>query len=523
MLRHRKAKHAMPWLMGMAACMAAVVSWPAIGHSQGTDAVRMVQAGAEDGATLSPDGRLVAFIDWTTGDIAVRDVSSGTAVRITDRGLFAGSPGFPEPSLVFSPNGNRIVYPFGNSEAGAPFRYELRVAGLDSAGQQVLAVYPPDVEVVAPLDWRAGTGILVATVAADGSGELSIMQPDGRHTRVVEHRPGGSGVIRQALFTPDGAAVVYLANGGVRLVPSDGGVSHALGIEAEALLAWTADGDRRLLFHGTRGDVTGIWAIPYTAGRAAGEPALVRETAAGVLPGGPTGVGVAFLEPAAWPELFVVSLDLEAGRVTREPERISLPEGLVPGNPAWSRDGARLAFTLREANRSVHRIMVADGLRGPVREIARVDLRVMGLDWSRDGRYIVVGGRADTRQLAWVGRIDVVSGVVERLVTAPVNAVAAGAGEEVVYVQAAPAGERTVRVSVLPGTGTVPRVLDTYAAAELPRSMSVSPDGEWLALVKAVDGGRASVLLLLPTSGGEARTLLRLERPDALELNAGSL
>lgn len=501
----------------------AVVAAAAISHAQGPSrAVRTVWTAAENGATISRDGKLVAFIDWTSGDIAARDVASGTAARLTDKGIFAGSVGFPEPNLVFSPDGDRIVYPFGNPQAGEPFRYELRLAGIDSAVQQVLAVYPPEVEFVAPLDWRAETGILFTTVAADGSSELLVMQPDERKVRVVEHRPAGSGIVHRAFFTPDRQAVVYLANGRVQQVSSKGGVARALGIDAETLLGWSTDG-RKLLFHGTRGKVVGNWAIPFTDGRLIGEPTLEQATAAGVLAAGQSDEGVAYLEPAAVPRLFVVTLDLEGGRVLRAPEAISLPVDSVPGNPSWSRDGARLAFTLRAQNRTMHRIMISKGLRGPLREIARVDLRVMGLDWSADGRFLVVGGRADTRPLAWVGRIDVTSGVVERLVAAPVNAVAAGANEEVAYVRAAPAGERTVRVTVLPHPGAAPRVLSTYVAAELPRSMSVSPDGKWMALVKSVDGGRASALLLLPVAGGEPRTLLRLERPDALELNMGSL
>lgn len=501
--------------------LVAVVGSAAIAYAQEAVAVRTLWSAAEDGATLSPDGKRVAFIDWMTGDIAVRDLSSGIAGRLTDKGLFAGSVGFPEPYLVFSPSGDRIVYPFGNPQAAEPFRYELRLAGLDSTVQQVLAAYPPEVEFVAPLDWRADTGILLTAVAADARSELLIMHPDDRQVRLVEQRPAGSGIIRQAFFTRDGKAVVYLANGRVRLISSEGGVSHSLGIDAEALLGWSGDG-RKLLFHGMRGDVIGNWAIPFTGDRVTGEPTLERATAAGVLPAGRSDEGVAFLEPAVWPGMFVVTLDLEMARVTCAPEELPLPGESVPGNPSWSRDGARLAFTLRTENRSMHRIMVAEGLRGPVREVARVDLRVMGLDWSADGRYIILGGRADTRQLAWVGRIDTASGVVEPLVAAPVNAVAAGAGEEVAYVSAAPAGERTVRVSAV-SPGTTPRVLDTYVASELPRSMSVSPDGKHMALVKAMDGGRASALLLLPMAGGQPRILMRLERPDALEVNMGSL
>jgi Tol biopolymer transport system component len=485
-------------------------------------AVRKIWSAAEDGATISPDGKLIAFIDWTTSDIAVRDVAIGTTTRLTDKGVLAESVGFPEPYLVFSPDGDHIVFPFGNPEAGEPFRYELRLVGIGNPVQRVLAVYPPDVEFVAPLDWDADIGILFTTVAADGSSELLVMRPDEGNSRVLEQRPVGAGLIRRAFFTRDRQAVVYLANGTIQLVSSIGGTARALGIDAEALLGWSADG-RTLLFHGTRGNVVGNWAIAVSDARLIGEPTLEQPTAVGVLAAGQSVEGVAYLEPAAAPELFRVTLDIASGQVLRGPGAITLPVSGVPGNPSWSRDGARLAFTLRAPNRTMHRIMVSEGLRGSLREVARVDLRVMGLDWSADGRFLVVGGRADTRQLAWVGRIDVNSGAVERLATAPVNAVAAGANEEVAYIHAAPAGERTVRVTVLPEPGAAPRVIGTYIASELPRSMSVSPHGKWMALTKPIDQGRASVLLLLPVAGGESRTLLRLQRPDALELNVGGL
>jgi hypothetical protein len=37
------------------------------------------------------------------------------------------------------------------------------------------------------------------------------------------------------------------------------------------------------------------------------------------------------------------------------------------------------------SNRNENRIVIADGARGELREIARTDLRVTGLDWSADG------------------------------------------------------------------------------------------------------------------------------------------
>jgi hypothetical protein len=485
-------------------------------------AITTLWSAAGDGATVSPDGNLVAFIDWNSGDVAVRDVVTGATTRLTDTGMFAESVGFPEPYLVFSPNGDRVVFSFGNTKDGEPFRYELRLAGIDVPVQEVLAVYPPEVELVAPLDWVAGFGILFTTVAADGSSDLLFMDPGSREVRVVEERPAGSGIINRALFTPDRRGVVYLADGTIQQVSMNGGTAQALGIDAEALLGWSIDG-QHLLFHGTRGGVVGNWAVVVHDDRSIGDPVLEQITATGVLAAGQSVDGIAYLEPVAVPGLFVVTLDVTSGQVVHGPAAIEIPIAGVPGNPSWSRDGTRLAITLRTPNHTTHRVMVVEGLGGPLREVARVDMRVMGLDWSADGRFLIIGGRAETRPSSWVGRIDVSTGMIERLAQVPVNAVAAGAESEVAYVRAAPAGERTVRVKLLPEPGVTPRVLTTYIAAELPRSMSVSPDGKWVALVKAVDEGRASVLQLLPAAGGPERTLLRLERPDALELNVGGL
>jgi hypothetical protein len=78
-------------------------------------------------------------------------------------------------------------------------------------------------------------------------------------------------------------------------------------------------------------------------------------------------------------------------------------------------------------------------------------------------------------------------------------------------------------VVLLPHIGAHPRALATFPVAEVPRSLSVSPDGAWVAVLKPVDERNASVLQLLPVRGGDPQTLLRLERPDVLEWNVGSI
>lgn len=206
------------------------------------------------------------------------------------------------------------------------------------------------------------------------------------------------------------------------------------------------------------------------------------------------------------------------------PEGILTMPGTIPGHPAWSRDGSRLAFAVGVANRAENRIFVAEGLGGGAREIANLNLRVTGLDWSADGKFIIVGGRAWTRDASWVGRINASTGDIEKLVTgAPATAVAAGAGHDVVFTRSALADSRNVHVMHVRGAGSTPRVLATYTVNDVPRSISVSPDGKWVAVLKSIPETRASALMLLPTAGGEPRTVLQLQRPDAVELNQGSV
>lgn len=481
--------------------------------------VRTVWPAAQDGAMISPDGKLVAFVDWNVGQVAVRDIATAAERQLPDTGAI----GFPEPYFVFSPNSDSLVFPFGNNRDAAPFRYELRKIHIGSGRHDVLAAFPPDVALVAPLSWHAGAGLVFNKVAADGSSELLILNPADNTIRVLQRRRAGAGLVWQAVFTRDGGGLVVLANDALSWIDVAGGTSRPLDVGAQVLLGWEA-GERALLFHGARGNLTGNWSVAISNGQAVGGAVLVQRTTAGLRWAGRTADGVYYLEPVQTPRLFHAALDLAADRVDSAPESILRALDGIPGNPAWSRDGARLAFTLAPANRNANGIFVADGIRGVPREIARVDMRVTGLDWSADGKFLVAGGRATTRDIAWIGRIDVATGAIEKLATGvPAAAVAAGAGDQVVFSRAALAGTRNVHVMHLRGAGAIPRVLATYTIDDLPRSLSISPDGQWVAILKSIPGRQASALLLLPISGGEPRTVLQVERPDGLELNQGRM
>src|SRR5262245_8123239 len=72
--------------------------------------MRRVWADAPDNSgNPSADGRLLSFVDWETGDVAVRDLLSGHSRRLTHKPSWNRSPEYAEWPKV-SPDGKKVVY-----------------------------------------------------------------------------------------------------------------------------------------------------------------------------------------------------------------------------------------------------------------------------------------------------------------------------------------------------------------------------------------------------------------------------
>ncbi len=108
--------------------------------------------------SVSPDGGLLFYVDWTTGDLAVRDLRIGTSRRLTDKGSWSESGAFSRPSIV-SPNGEQVAYGWSNPDGFS----DLRVIGLRSSVPRI--VYRDEgVAYIAPQDWSPdGKRVLFAS------------------------------------------------------------------------------------------------------------------------------------------------------------------------------------------------------------------------------------------------------------------------------------------------------------------------------------------------------------------------
>ncbi len=75
--------------------------------------------------SISPDGGFLSFVDWSTGDLALRDLTNDTSRRLTNKGSWAQSGEFAE-RVVYSRDGRYLAYSwYGGSEGSG---YEIRAS-----------------------------------------------------------------------------------------------------------------------------------------------------------------------------------------------------------------------------------------------------------------------------------------------------------------------------------------------------------------------------------------------------------
>jgi Tol biopolymer transport system component len=469
----------------------------------------------------SPDGRYLSFVDWETGDLALRDLQTGTNRRLTNKGPWEKSEEFAEFSR-WSPDGKLIAYDWydGNSSGSVDLHVITPRGGkprvlVDNSDGEWMQTYdwsPDSKRVLVFLEKKDGTLQIVLVSAADGTTEV---------IKTFERPPRLPGRFPQAMcFSRDGRYIVYdrpqeegSPQHDIFLLSIEG--NHETSVVThpadDRLLGWPPDSGG-ILFASDRTGSLDIWFLPVSDGRPQGEPDIVKGGVEKIVPMGFTRTGAfCYAQGQLMLDVYVAKIDPKSIRILAPAEKaIQRYEG-ANSWPDYSPDGKSLAYVSTrirsyQSALSPNILCIRSLETGKEQEFSTKFRRLAGTRWSPDGRLLYLA--AWDNQGMGIYRVDAQNGEFSPIVrTEPPASLhrheISPDGKVLIYGWREKINEPYRIMSRNLATGEEKQLLSGDK-----NMFSISPDGRWLALINL---DKEKVLRIMPLGGGEPRELLRFE------------
>lgn len=487
----------------------------------------------------SPDGRFVTEIDWTTGDLAVRDLTTGVLHRLTDKGPWDESSDYAEVAR-FTADGSRILYGWFNDATG---RYEMRIldfavddAGVPYGSGSRVVHNGSGLQVFYLHDWLSEDEILTGVFRPDNTTGLAFLSIATGALRVLKSFDWSDA---GAALSPDGRFVAYDQPPGtdrldrdIHVLSVDGSMDVPLitGPGKDIVLGWVPS-DGSLLFYSEQSGSPSLWRMPMSGGTPSGEPVLIRDGVRNLDPLGFAGNAFYFGVEVEAPIFRTATIDFATNQLVTGLQTFDAPWGGTNVRAlAWSPDGEYVAHDVYTTGRADTWIQVRSADGTPVRDW-NLELRLQRylLSWlpegnlilsARDGRGRLGFFRLDlnTGELEMVRRLDE-NNVTGRLfaispdghhlyfnrVTDP-DAALAERAIEIVERELATGSERTVhRVGY--------HNVDFSAGHSSP--IAPAPDGRALAFL--IPRGGDQDVRMVPVTGGTEETLYTVRAPATIQ------
>ena len=477
------------------------------------------------------DGRFLSTTDWSTGDVAVRDLSTGAISQVGLKKDGWASDAYAETSIM-SADGRRIALSWSDDEA----RYSIRVVDVDGRNMRVVyedsAYYYMEVNGFSP----DGRHVIVELDRTNGLLDYGWLDLDGGGIRFFYKNVPW--VLGDVLFSPDGRYAAY--NGSEEhptAGPRDVRILEIATGRTWPLLTWPSDESpngwapdgRGIVLTSDRRGTPGFWLQPVRDGRADGEARLLKPDAWNA-----SGVGVTrdgdllYTVRTGAVYLYQATIDTAAGVVVGEPVRMDDRDvRRVLSVLGVSRNGEWLVHNVADRNKGQWGqpvLTFRSLLTGETRRVKTTLDRIYGRQhWSPDGTRVLTRGE-DVNHRAGIFVVDVTTGEARTVVlrdtttrswAVPLNLGWTANGKEVIYRRYDPDSTvRTVAADVMTGAT---RVLASRTRAR-PQDVvgELSPDGRLVAQVVPTEDRQGTALRVTDLAGSSARELLRVRMPDQL-------
>ncbi len=464
--------------------------------------------------TPSPDGRFLPYSDLT-GNVALYEFATGVSRTLTSGGD-GGDVNFATESIVSS-DSSRVATSWADSSCDC---WQLRIVDVEATTVRVL-YGERGVPEILPLQWSADDSQILGTRKAS-SGEIDVvlvstLDGDVRTIRTLAYR----GMVT---LSPDGRFIAYDraedsddTDRGIFLAATDGDreIPIVTGATYDTHPLWTPDGSG-LVFASHRTGGPGLWLQPIEGGKADGPPRLLDKDMGPFAPHTLTRRGSLFYDHrTGLMDVYTAPIDPATGDVIGEPTNAA--NRFLGSNiyADWSPDGDSLVFaswrTLFGPGRN---ILVFHSMRtGQEREF-ELDVGVgHGVRWSPDGRFVAVGG-PDRKGVRALRLIDPESGRIVSEANAAYGSLAWDADARHAYIR-----HDTWQISRIDVSTAERELVYQPPKKSIPGAIALSPDGRWLAHTIAMQTTKSAQLIVIPTEGGDPRTLVDLPgAPVALGL-----
>ncbi|MCK5764571.1 MAG: PD40 domain-containing protein [Bacteroidales bacterium] len=359
--------------------------------------IKQVWAGSDvdNYGSVSLDGKYLSFVDWDTGDLAIRNLITGENQRVTHEATLEYPQQFAESNKI-SPDGKQIAYYWYNEKGTT----DLRVINLSNKSQLTLDNTKGEMY---PCLWFA-------------NGEKIIVQRSGEKVNVpwqlssINVNTGKSQVLKEfknSFFTnvslsPDEKYLAYgfpnvknKGNSDINLLSIDGKneiplIKHPAN---DRLLGWLP-GKKEVLFISDRSGTWDLWAVPVIDGTPSKDAKRIYTDIGEIQPMGFTENGdCLFSFSRRIFNTYIVPFNVNTGELNEQ-----LDKSIFGSNfqAKWSPDGKYLAYIKEDLKADNYwQLTVQDLKTGEERKLATNLVTAHAPCWSPDGNSILVIGRPE--------------------------------------------------------------------------------------------------------------------------------